>query len=592
MTKSAGLRLPSCEEREVFTDWMIVRRVAVEIDVALKGKRIRNGGRLSDGRFGLHVGDTLLVIDAFGATPLVTLEAHAALMAAEAGWPRAVADALVGLRVESVRARRGDRLIAFECSARSRFGVRSTYRLVAELVPRFGNLVLLKDDTVVAAAKEFTRAENARRATVVGERYEPPPLAEPAAAPDLAGALRELESQTSPAMREHVRRALRTEVPLVSPLIADSVIAETIAVGGAAASDGPATDKPSLAQRCLARARAIVEEVGEGRYDDTQVFAYRDGLDVVQCHIVPLAQYAGLTELRAPALLPLLHDAVGSIARQRTRDAFRMRRDSVAARIAKRRSALAAERRALERERDDASQRDALRRAGEALYAHLLDVPAGATSFVPPSDPDAVISLDPELDAKANAAAIFKRYRKAVAKLAHVESRLAEVTLRENGVDQLAWELERAEPETIDDVVLAAESLERRKNAPQGAPRAGRPFDVRLADDARVYVGRSPRGNVDVTFRIARPDDFWFHARATPGAHVVLHIDSQRPPTADELDRAAALAAFHSKARGSEKVSVDYTQRKFVRRQQNAPPGLVWYTNARTLLVRPESGPA
>ncbi|GAC1628085.1 MAG: hypothetical protein NVS4B5_19390 [Vulcanimicrobiaceae bacterium] len=51
--------------------------------------------------------------------------------------------------------------------------------------------------------------------------------------------------------------------------------------------------------------------------------------------------------------------------------------------------------------------------------------------------------------------------------------------------------------------------------------------------------------------------------------------------------RAASLAAYYSKASASEKVSVDYTERKHVRRQQNAPPGLVWYTNARTLLVAP-----
>ncbi|MBC5798535.1 MAG: DUF814 domain-containing protein [Candidatus Eremiobacteraeota bacterium] len=501
---------------------------------------------------------------------------------------------MAGLRIESVRARRGDRLIAFECSARSRFGVRSAYRLVAELVPRFGNIVLLKDDTIVAAAKEFTHAENARRATVVGERYEPPPLAKPAAAnPGLTDALRALLRAPSAATGEHVRRALRAQSPLVPPLIADSVIADAIGLERTAAFAGRGPDESSvLAQQCLSRARDIVDEVAEGRYDNTDVFAYRDGTQIVQCHIVPLAQYAGLAQSRAPALLPLLHDALDGITGQRTQRAFQRRRDSLAARLAKRRTALAAERRALERDRDDASQRDTLRRAGEALYAHLADVPAGATTFVPPSDPDAVIALDPELDAKTNAAAIFKRYRKAVAKLAHVESRLAEVSQRENDVEHIAWELERAEPETLDDVVLAAESLERHKrhkSASQGAPRAGRPLGVRLADDARVYVGRSPRSNADVTFRIARPHDLWFHARATPGAHVVLHIDSQRTPTSDELDRAAALAAFHSKARASEKVSVDYTERRFVRRQQNAPPGLVWYTNARTLLVKPEN---
>jgi predicted ribosome quality control (RQC) complex YloA/Tae2 family protein len=70
----------------------------------------------------------------------------------------------------------------------------------------------------------------------------------------------------------------------------------------------------------------------------------------------------------------------------------------------------------------------------------------------------------------------------------------------------------------------------------------------------------------------------------------VLRLDSARVATSGELVRAAELAAYHSKARHSEKVSVDYTERKYVRRQQNAPPGLVWYTNARTLVVAPRAG--
>jgi predicted ribosome quality control (RQC) complex YloA/Tae2 family protein len=215
-------------------------------------------------------------------------------------------------------------------------------------------------------------------------------------------------------------------------------------------------------------------------------------------------------------------------------------------------------------------------------------VPAGASRFVPACAPEVTIELDPELDAKANAAAIFNRYRKATTKLEHTARRLAELGASERFADELAWELERAEPETLDDVADSIERLERRKAVVRRErARRQKPLDVRVSDDARIYVGRSPRGNADLTFRIARPGDLWFHVRATPGAHVVLQFDSERSATADELERAAGLAAYHSKARNSDKVSVDYTERKYVRRQQNAPPGLVWYTHARTLLVAP-----
>lgn len=564
----------------MLTDWLIVRRLAAELDRTLRGARIKEVGRLADGRFGLRVPSGTVAIDAFGPTPIVALEADRLLDRAS-GWVRTMADALEGLRIESIRARRGDRLVAFECRSRSRFGVESGYRLVVELVPRFGNVVLLKDDTVVSAAKEFARAENARRATVAGELYEPPPLPGAPSSPlalDAAYAAMTLEN--TPAARAGAALALRSAMPLIPRLIAESLVAENVAVLGA---------KPAaLAERTLVRATNILESasgVPEGIGD---VFAYRDGEKLIQCHTLPLAQYADLTLVRSPAIAPLLAENVGGATHARATQAFEARRESLRKRIAKRRAIFLAERAALERERDDAKGRDTLRRAGELLYAHIGEIPAHVTSFVPPSAPDVTIALDPELDAKANAVAIFKRYRKATAKLEHVARRLDELAGDARFADQLAWELERVEPEALDEVGDGIARLERRKTAAvKERPKKRKPLDIALGDDARIYVGRSPVGNADLTFRIARPDDLWFHARETPGAHVVLRIDSARGATATELHVAASLAAFHSKARASEKVSVDYTERKYVRRQQNAPPGLVWYTGAKTLLVAP-----
>lgn len=564
----------------MLTDWLIVRRLAAELDRTLRGARIREAGRLADGRFGLRVASGTVALDAFGPTPIVALERDGALERA-AGWVRTMADALEGLRIDGVRARRGDRLVAFACSSRSRFGVESGYRLVVELVPRFGNIVLLKDDTVVSAAKEFPRGANARRATITGEPYEPPPLPEPpSAALSLVDAYAGIAQNDCSAARAAAALALRAALPLVPRLVAESFVAESARALGA----HPA----ATAERTLTRARNVLEATTGAPDGSGDVFAYREGARLIQCHVVPLAQYGELTESRVPTIAPLLAENVGGATHARAAQAFEARRTSARKRIENRRASLAAESAALERERDDTNARDVLRRTGELLYAHIGEVAPRATSFVPPSEPHVTIALDPELDAKANAAAIFKRYRKATAKLEHVAKRLDELAADTRFAEQLAWELERVEPEMLDEVDDGMRRLERRKaTGRQERPRRRKPLEIGLADDARVFVGRSPVGNADLTFRIARPDDLWFHARETPGAHVVLRVDSTRAASPQELRVAAALAAFHSSARASEKVSVDYTERKHVRRRQNAPPGLVWYTGAKTLLVAP-----
>jgi predicted ribosome quality control (RQC) complex YloA/Tae2 family protein len=571
----------------VQTDWLIVRRLAGELDRATRGARVREAGSLADGRFGLRTGKGVIVIDAFGATPIVTDEREHVLEQT-AGWVRAIATALDGLRIDGVRARRGDRLIAFECSSRSRFGVTSGYRLVAELVPRFGNILLLKDDTIVSAAKEFSRAQNARRAITIGDGYEPPPLPEPPAGTfDLAEELTTLAGAGEPGAPAAATRALRSRVGLVPRLIAESLVVEAASAvrAGAAAQQ--------LAVLCVARAQAVTESTEGEPAAFGDVFCYWEGDRLAAAHVVPLAQYAHLRSTREASLLEVLSRSLGGASSERADSAFRQRRAALAARVAKRRGALEHERLTLLRERDDAESRDDLRSAGELLYAHLDVVAPGASTFVPPSAPERTIVLDPELDAKANAAAIFKRYRKAVAKLDHVAARLEVLENDERFAAELAWELERADGDTLADVAESVDRLEhRRPSATRGREVRRKPIAVRTAADARIYVGRSPRGNADLTFRIARPDDLWFHARNSPGAHVVLHLDSERAATSEELERAASLAAFHSKARASEKVAVDYTERKFVRRQKNAPPGLVWYTNARTLVVAPEPEPA
>jgi predicted ribosome quality control (RQC) complex YloA/Tae2 family protein len=68
---------------------------------------------------------------------------------------------------------------------------------------------------------------------------------------------------------------------------------------------------------------------------------------------------------------------------------------------------------------------------------------------------------------------------------------------------------------------------------------------------------------------------------------VILSRDDRREPPLEDVEAAASLAAHHSKAKASARVPVDYTLRKHVRKQRDAPPGLVWYTNPKTVTAAP-----
>jgi predicted ribosome quality control (RQC) complex YloA/Tae2 family protein len=157
-------------------------------------------------------------------------------------------------------------------------------------------------------------------------------------------------------------------------------------------------------------------------------------------------------------------------------------------------------------------------------------------------------------------------------------------------VEALRWETESAPEDLLDDVESAVAQLEPRRNRavePVRKRRKRAPLEYRTASGSRIVVGRSPAENADVTFTIARPGDLWFHTQGIPGAHVILARDDREEPPQEDVETAASLAALFSKAKASAKVTVDYTLRKHVRKQQNAPSGLVWYTHPKTILVAP-----
>lgn len=104
-----------------------------------------------------------------------------------------------------------------------------------------------------------------------------------------------------------------------------------------------------------------------------------------------------------------------------------------------------------------------------------------------------------------------------------------------------------------------------------------------------IRVGRGAAANDALTFKASSPNDVWLHARDAAGAHVVLRWQKEENPPARALEEAAALAAWHSKSRGSALVPVDWTRRKYVRRARGGAPGSVIVQRARTIMVRPEA---
>jgi hypothetical protein len=238
----------------------------------------------------------------------------------------------------------------------------------------------------------------------------------------------------------------------------------------------------------------------------------------------------------------------------------------------------------LVRDRDRFPDEQELRRDGEALLASGPAVPPGAAevSVDDPYRPGAKrrVAVDPRLSAPANADRAFEKARRIERARRQVEERLRETRselVAERGREQALLEVR-------DIGALPAGESEggggRARDGERGGPR-----HYLTSKGLSLFVGRGARENHELTFSMARPDDFWLHARDVPGAHVVLR-DNEGRAGADDLREAAEVAAYFSDARPEAAVDVHVARRKHLRPGRGGP-GRVQIAHSDTLRVAP-----
>lgn len=232
---------------------------------------------------------------------------------------------------------------------------------------------------------------------------------------------------------------------------------------------------------------------------------------------------------------------------------------------------------------EECKQAELWKRRGEALLSWRGEIPDGATEaevrFWGESGEETFrIPVNPHLSRIENARACFRHYHRGKAMKEQVELEIRRLEQEIRNFEQ-------------DEILSEALSIGLKKN------RAGKPFSAegrkagKVAGVRRfeiggfpVFVGTSAKGNREVTFRIASPEDLWFHAKGIPGAHVILKTGRRQVPQA-VIEAAASIAAFFSKARTSSATVVEMTEKRHVRSAQGDSPGEVTVSRSTVLTV-------
>ena len=200
-----------------------------------------------------------------------------------------------------------------------------------------------------------------------------------------------------------------------------------------------------------------------------------------------------------------------------------------------------------------------------------------------------IISLDKALTPNQNAQRYFKRYQKLKEAVKHLTSLIEETRATILYLESVETSLAQA---SLTEITEIREELIQtgfiRRHQREKIQKRQKP-EKYLATDGQtiILVGRNNLQNDELTFKIAKKDELWFHAKDIPGSHVVITGNLQ--PSDEVKTDAAELAAYFSKARLSNLVQVDMIEIKKLNKPTGGKPGFVTYTGQKTLRVTPDA---
>ena len=490
---------------------------------------------------------------------------------------------LSGGRLMAIRQDGLERIVSLDFECTNEIGDIVTNSLVAEIMGRHSNIILVRDGRVIDSVKRITDDISSVRRVLPGIQYEAPPRqdrlclldAEPQQVLDAIADSPERLCKKLSAVLEGVSPILTREMAWYS---AKDVDAACNALSDSAKDRlrfilGRVKSAVSGGECCF----TVVSEPGGRKkdfcfinieqYSTSMVISHENSANELLDGFFASQDRTERTRQRAHDLLKLLMNSYERVSRKLELQ---------------------------KKELVECSEREIFRVRGDLINANIWRLEKGQSKAVledfTTGEP-VEIQLDPRLTPAQNAQKYYTEYRK----LDTAEKKLTELIAK--GQQELVY---------IDSVFDAASRTDsesdlaeiRRELREQGYLKGGvradekvkktsDPLHFRSSEGFEILVGRNNRQNDQLTLKTAKATDIWLHTQGIAGSHVIIRTEG-RQPGEQTLFEAAQLAAFHSKGRSGSGVPVDYVAVKFVKKPAGAKPGMVIFTNNRTLYVTPD----
>lgn len=480
---------------------------------------------------------------------------------------------LVGARIISVRQPDWERMLIIELEGHDEMGFASRKQLITEMIGRSSNVILVDGEgRIIDCMRRMDFAGDAMRRMLPGMIYRLPPKQD-------KPVLMETDSEQRRKMiagaeeGQSLDKWLLNSFSGLSPLVCREL---------AYRCSGSLETLPELLD-------AFVDSVRAG---DLRPYILWDEDKPADFSFMKIGHYGDALSCREEENFSSLLDSFYS---QRDRAEQQRRRShqlyktvrTIRDRLQRKLAGQSEELRRTE-------NRDQVRKMAELVTANIYRIKRGdrvlkCQDYYDPEGGEMEITLDPLKTPQQNAASMFKEYNKLKAARSHLTGLIAQGEEQLDYLNSVLEMLSLSESEKdISDIrreLVETGYIRQQSGVKTSRIKAQAPLRFVTDDGFEVLAGRSNIQNDQLSTKLCRRTDYWFHTQKVHGSHVILRCsDSEPSPLA--ISQAAAIAAYYSQGRDGGKIPVDYTMLRFVRKPSGAMPGKVIYTDYKTLMTQ------
>ncbi|MGL5436706.1 MAG: Rqc2 family fibronectin-binding protein [Lachnospiraceae bacterium] len=476
-----------------------------------------------------------------------------------------------------------ERIIRLEIEHLDELGDLCRKHLIIELMGKHSNIIFCREDgTMIDSIKHISAQVSSVREVLPGRTYFIPPTAEKA---DPLTVTQEDFFALIHAVPAPIQKALYMKLTGISPIMAEELCHLSSLDADYSANELTESELLHL-YRTLQRS---MEDVTNGDFKPNIIY-YGD--EPVEFASLPLTCYDGAsyTARAFPSISMLLDTYYAekntlTRIRQKSVDLRKIVQTLLERNYKKYDLQL--------KQLKDTDKRDKHKVYGELLNTYGYELTGGEKELRCLNyytNEEVGIPLDPQLNARENAQKQFDKYNKLKRTFEALTDLIGATRSEIDHLESISTALDIAMKE--DDLVQIKEELmeygyiKRKYTGGKKVKITSKPFHYLSSDGFHIYVGKNNYQNEELTFKVASGNDWWFHAKGIPGSHVIVKSEGKELPDRT-FEEAGALAAYYSKARGSEKVEIDYIQRKHVKKASSGAPGFVIYHTNYSLIAAP-----